>query len=331
MGYKKVPFGSLKIYHEDTYFSIPIPKNPTCSGDIPTYVQGDRIAFGQANSNRDLIYWIKPDHLPIFVADRVLLKAISYDNLVEQGYAGEGTACGSTIYFNGIPFCCRLLDVGTNLITSNLVGPNEWDTCLKTAGDSDSLWHWHGIKFWGGDAVKNQNPDMVMRPVRGFGAAASFSIKTSYYSANDVGFRPVVEPLESTALCKYKEVILDGQLFCVVQHKVKGTDKVRFRPALYPQRIFSGNGGTHFDEMLLTPENGKLVKMYTVLMGGEPVRQDSEKGVFYKRGAEITLTDHYYGDEYLVPWVIHNGCAYAAKDILMRVSIDELVKQGYLP
>lgn len=123
MGYKKVPFGSLKIYHEDTYFSIPIPKNPTCSGDIPTYVQGDRIAFGQANSNRDLIYWIKPDHLPIFVADRVLLKAISYSDEVWH-------------WSTAFTICSDFLNDGHRVVRG-CISANGYNHCSPSTRDSE--------------------------------------------------------------------------------------------------------------------------------------------------------------------------------------------------
>lgn len=38
-----------------------------------------------------------------------------------------------------------------------------------------------------------------------------------------------------------------------------------------------------------------------------------------KDPSKLTLTDRYYGDEYLVSWVISNGVAVAAKSLVYRV------------
>ena len=45
--------------------------------------------------------------------------------------------------------------------------------------------------------------------------------------------------------------------------------------------------------------------MYTVLEGGEPIHF----GATVKDASKLTLTDRYFGDEYLVSWVMSNGVA----------------------
>ena len=68
-------------------------------------------------------------------------------------------------------------------------------------------------------------------------------------------------------------------------------------------------------------------------MNGEPIRQGKSlcATAKYNDGAKLTLTDKYYGEEYLIPWIIHHGCAFATKDILSDVPTAVLIKQGFLP
>ena len=49
--------------------------------------------------------------------------------------------------------------------------------------------------------------------------------------------------------------------------------------------------------------------MYTFLEGGKPIHV----GATVKDISKLTLADSYYGDEYLVPWVISNGIAIASQ------------------
>lgn len=61
--------------------------------------------------------------------------------------------------------------------------------------------------------------------------------------------------------------------------------------------------------------DGKVVKMYTLLYKEKPVHPNSKDNiVITAREAEcIKLTDKYFGDEYLIPWIISNGVAIASK------------------
>lgn len=47
--------------------------------------------------------------------------------------------------------------------------------------------------------------------------------------------------------------------------------------------------------------------MYAFTENGRPIHMDEQ----VKDPAKLTLTDHYYGDEFLVPWTISNGVAVA--------------------
>lgn len=47
--------------------------------------------------------------------------------------------------------------------------------------------------------------------------------------------------------------------------------------------------------------------MYTFMESGHPICF----GEPVKDAAKLTLTDRYFGDEYLIPWTISNGVAVA--------------------
>lgn len=48
--------------------------------------------------------------------------------------------------------------------------------------------------------------------------------------------------------------------------------------------------------------------MYTFLNNGHPI----PFGEPVKDASKLTLTDRYFGDEYLIPWTISNGIAVAS-------------------
>lgn len=45
--------------------------------------------------------------------------------------------------------------------------------------------------------------------------------------------------------------------------------------------------------------------MYTLMENGHPIHMDEQ----VRSVTKLTLTDHYFGDEFLIPWVISNGVA----------------------
>ena len=51
--------------------------------------------------------------------------------------------------------------------------------------------------------------------------------------------------------------------------------------------------------------------MYTVTENGLPIHMDES----VKDPSRLTLTDHYYGDEFLIPWTISNGVAVASTSV----------------
>lgn len=332
MGYKKMSFGCLKVGLNDYNIPVAIPQDPTLDGDIFEFASGYSLYFGHAEHLAAEITWIKPDNMPIFVADRVLLNKISYDQLEKEGIAGNELVGGKVIRLNGVPFCCRLLDIGAVPIDEAPTASNEWNTCLYVAGDENDLWHWSRVGFWGNNTIKKRKP-YNWRPFRGFNSPYYWGDMSELHKGKDIGFRPVLEPLQSMPSCQYKEITLDAQPFCVVQNKVKHPTQVDFRPALYPQ-VKLNDGTCRFEGKLFNAlSDGQEVKMYTLVMNGKPIRQDKPINALtqYSAGSKFILTDQYYGEQYLIPWIIHHGCAFAAKEILRNVPTDELIEQGYLP
>ena len=49
--------------------------------------------------------------------------------------------------------------------------------------------------------------------------------------------------------------------------------------------------------------------MYTITENGHPIHPNE----MFKNATNLTVTDRYFGDEYLVQWVISNGVAVASK------------------
>lgn len=332
MGYKKMSFGCLKVGIPDYKIPVVIPQNPTLDGDIFEFNSDCSLFFDATEYPAGQITWIKPDNMPIFVADRVLLNKISYAHLVKEGFATNGQVGGKVVRCNGVPFCCRLLDIGTERINGSQAEENEWDVCLHVAGDDNELWHWSKAGFWGTNTVKSKKSSN-WRPFRGFNSPYFWGDMSEAHEGKDIGFRPVLEPLQSMPSCQYKEITLDAQTFCVVQNKVRHPTLIDFRPALYPQIKFKDGNSRFTTEAFGGLEDEQEVRMYTLLMNGEPIRQG--KSLYatakYNDGAKLALTDKYYGEEYLIPWIIHHGCAFAAKDILSDVPTAVLINQGFLP
>lgn len=55
--------------------------------------------------------------------------------------------------------------------------------------------------------------------------------------------------------------------------------------------------------------------MYTLMENGRPVHMDEP----VKDPSKLTLTDRYYGDEFLAPWVISNGVAVASQSLKQEI------------
>ena len=252
-------------------------KVPAQNEYIPRYDEKSAISFESA-CNDEPITWIKPNGLSILVTDRVLLSNVSLDDLDKNHFVR-----GKTVTINGQKFRCRVLRYDYEDESSD-----EWANILSITGKDDSLWHWNKMYFLEADKSLD---DIIYGAVRG---CISPTFWTDYNFSRremDVGFRPVLEPMGSSkALPKHK---LDGMDF-----QLTSLPGDSFCPILQPvcKNIF----------MDIPAEE---VRMYTFVEGQRPIHV----GESIKDPTRLTLTDRYFGDEYLVPWVISNGIAVASR------------------
>lgn len=97
------------------------------------------------------------------------------------------------IWLDGQEYILRLPQVGK---CKN--APNEWDSALHDVGDSNSIWHWHGIYTWGSDRTDcNYGPndtDCATWALRGYDSPWTWAEYWAEYS-DGCGWRPVLEPV----------------------------------------------------------------------------------------------------------------------------------------
>jgi len=298
MGWEKFQFGQLYMGEE----ALKIPRNnPRYNGNIPSYVEGKELSIKAAIDGA--ITWVKPDGMNLFIADRVLLNKINWDDLNAAGFVE-----GKDITIDGHWYRCRLLQVR---LTAEK--PNEWDMILDKTNESDDLWNWSNCFFWGRD-ISGKNSSF--RAVRGWVSARNWLNYDAATRRVLVGFRPVLEILTSDPRSSDKTVVLEDQKFLVSQ--LQGATHKVFYPQLSPV------GANPFASI----SDGTAVRMYTLLCNGEPVPQNEKKPIKWTKG-KLSLTDRFYGDEFLIPWVISNGIAVASRPVLQGISPNALKDQGF--
>ena len=138
------------------------------------------ISFGDTVPGREL-QWVKLKN-GLLIADRCVCTSIFWEDLDKKGFA-----LGTPITIDGEAYWCRCLQVG-----SEEGEPNEWDSALDEAGESNDLWHWDEAYFWGQETLKY---GASSRAIRGWSSARNWN--GDYATGRDmlVGFRPVLEYL----------------------------------------------------------------------------------------------------------------------------------------
>ena len=131
----------------------------------------------------------------LFVADYVVTHTVSWNDLDTKSLIfGKDYASG------GVDYTLRAPSVGSNYTGSGnsergVPQSNEWDTMLNK--DSGYIQNWNGMYSWGQDTV---SVDASYRAVRGCYSARFWYGNGATYSYPDVGFRPVLEVLNSDTL-----------------------------------------------------------------------------------------------------------------------------------
>lgn len=312
MGHKTLQFGSLYVDEQPCI----VPQNPIVTGDIPHYstfmqnpADAPSITIGDSEYGQT-ITWIKPDDLGILVADRVLLVDVSWTDLCDEGFEE-----GREVDIDGVHYLCRLI---RPLNKEDMTSETEWDLCIKQTSSSNRLWHWRSVKFF-----ERGFPTNNAVYCRGSQSSRNVELAGKYEMSANLGFRPVLEPIFSKSAPDMQPVILDEHMFSWGQcmaYIARNEQQVGFRPVLVPQKpLFE-----HLAE-------GTDVKMYTLMMGDTPVRMDMKNAPAFKQGGNLWLTDRYFGDNYLIPWIIKDGCAMASKDLLSNTLLSLLAQQGLAP
>lgn len=282
MGYDIFKFGTLCLNGEVQH----IPKQPTHDGDIPQHDGKSRISIEPGKSD-EAISWIKPHGANLLIADRALLGNISWDDLDKSGLVA-----GRTILLHGGFFRCRLPQIGED---KNL--PNEWDKAMDEAGEDNGLWNWHNMCFWGAEVSARTE---TFRAARGTVSTRCWLHFHSSQRSVGIGFRPVLEPLSSDV--PIPNIRLEGADFQL--SSLPGGEG--FCPILQPMQ------GNVFGDIPV----GSKVRMYTFTENGRPIHIDEP----LKNPSRLTLTDLYFGDEYLIPWVVSNGIAVASRTLSQQKS-----------
>lgn len=180
--------------------------------------------FGDTPSaDANKLQWvkIKDGDKTLLICDRVILVSVSWDDLNGQGYV-----TGKTITIDGTKYKCRLLAGGSNRRNNDWYAGgtptnNEWDrfitreevitglpapvssdldTNLNTTDHNSAhnqLWHWVGVYSW---CQETWAENASYRAGRGFGSARYWDYDGATDRRANVGFRPVLEVLNTDPL-----------------------------------------------------------------------------------------------------------------------------------
>ena len=180
--------------------------------------------FGDTPSaDANKLQWvkIKDGDKTLLICDRVILVSVSWDDLNGQGYV-----TGKTITIDGTKYKCRLLAGGSNRRNNDWYAGgtptnNEWDrfitreevitglpapvssdldTNLNTTDHNSAhnqLWHWVGVYSW---CQETWAENASYRAIRGYFSARYWFYYYATYQIANVGFRPVLEVLNTDPL-----------------------------------------------------------------------------------------------------------------------------------
>lgn len=180
--------------------------------------------FGDTPSaDANKLQWvkIKDGDKTLLICDRVILVSVSWDDLNGQGYV-----TGKTITIDGTKYKCRLLAGGSNRRNNDWYAGgtptnNEWDrfitreevitglpapvssdldTNLNTTDHNSAhnqLWHWVGVYSW---CQETWAENASYRASRGYNSARYWDYDNAASQYANVGFRPVLEVLNTDPL-----------------------------------------------------------------------------------------------------------------------------------
>lgn len=180
--------------------------------------------FGDTPSaDANKLQWvkIKDGDKTLLICDRVILVSVSWDDLNGQGYV-----TGKTITIDGTKYKCRLLTGGSNRRNNDWYAGgtptnNEWDRFITreevisglpapVSSDLDSntnatdlnsahnkFWNWYYVYSW---CQETYTGGASSRAYRGYSSARFWNWNGSSYRYAYLGFRPVLEILNTDPL-----------------------------------------------------------------------------------------------------------------------------------
>ena len=259
------------------------------SGSMANYTFGDTPS---ADANKLQWVKIKDGDKTLLICDRVILVSVSWDDLNGQGYV-----TGKTITIDGTKYKCRLLTGGSNRRNNDWYAGgtptnNEWDrfitreevitglpapvssdldTNLNTTDHNSThnqLWHWVGVYSW---CQETWAENASSRARRGFGSARYWNYYSSGNRHVNVGFRPVLEVLNTDPLISDSDRNLgDKNQDFTIEYTVNDSDSGdvltatesidgRTTKSFAPTRNFKNTITVNVRELSLGPHTVKVV------------------------------------------------------------------------
>ena len=251
--------------------------------------------FGDTPSaDANKLQWvkIKDGDKTLLICDRVILVSVSWDDLNGQGYV-----TGKTITIDGTKYKCRLLAGGSNRRNNDWYDGgtptnNEWDrfitreevitglpapvssdldTNLNTTDHNSThnqLWHWVGVYSW---CQETWAENASRRALRGYTSARYWDYHSSGYRYVSVGFRPVLEVLNTDPLISDSDRNLgDKNKDFTIEYTVNDSDSGdvltatesidgRTTKSFAPTRNFKNTITVNVRELSLGPHTVKVV------------------------------------------------------------------------
>ena len=259
------------------------------SGSMANYTFGDTPS---ADANKLQWVKIKDGDKTLLICDRVILVSVSWDDLNGQGYV-----TGKTITIDGTKYKCRLLTGGSNRRNNDWYAGgtptnNEWDrfitreevitglpapvssdldTNLNTTDHNSThnqLWHWVGVYSW---CQETWAENASYRAFRGFSSARYWNGNSATYSRPRLGFRPVLEVLNTDPLISDSDRNLgDKNQDFTIEYTVNDSDSGdvltatesidgRTTKSFAPTRNFKNTITVNVRELSLGPHTVKVV------------------------------------------------------------------------
>lgn len=259
------------------------------SGSMANYTFGDTPS---ADANKLQWVKIKDGDKTLLICDRVILVSVSWDDLNGQGYV-----TGKTITIDGTKYKCRLLTGGSNRRNNDWYAGgtptnNEWDrfitreevitglpapvssdldTNLNTTDHNSThnqLWHWVGVYSW---CQETWAENASRRASRGYFSARLWNYGSSGNRSVSVGFRPVLEVLNTDPLISDSDRNLgDKNQDFTIEYTVNDSDSGdvltatesidgRTTKSFAPTRNFKNTITVNVRELSLGPHTVKVV------------------------------------------------------------------------